>query len=114
MLAFPERQSKSKLEEHNSPKSHKEKPTPTPAELKKFKELVEKNVEKDADGKPIIKSGDKELLDTAESFYGSYGYYPGFYPAYYPAFYPAYYPRFYPSYYPYHPYPFYGHHPYWY
>lgn len=61
----------------------------SPAELKRIKDLSEK----DAEGNPIVKEGEEqEGLEGAESYYHSHGY--GYYPSYY---YPSY--SYYPSYY---------------
>lgn len=117
MLAFPERPLKRKAREQVPTSPPPGGPVPSPAELKKFKELVDKNVEKDAEGNLIVKEEDKELQETAESFYGHYGYYPSFYPyhlysGYYPGYYSGFYPGFYSGYYPYYGgyggYPYYG------
>lgn len=107
VLAFPEgqrevpqqlrpvRQLKTKVGEQGPPPpppgvlAGKPTKVPSPEDLKKFKEIVEKE---GADG-------DKESLESAETFYHHFGYYPIFY--HYPVYYPYYY---YPYYYPYYSY----------
>lgn len=105
VLAFPERRSKDATPLQLRPVRQLTPPpgrhdAPTSAALKTFKELVEK----DGDGNPIVKEGDKEALESAETFYHHHGYYPSYY--HYPSYYYPYYS--YPYYGGYYGYPYYG------